>query len=89
VTDAEVAARAMFAVESLDPSPWSAGPGHRFAEHHHDRDKVLVCVAGGIVFHLASEDRALGPGDRFDLPAGTLHAATAGPHGVTCWEAFR
>jgi hypothetical protein len=28
-------------------------------------------------------------GDRLDLPAGTPHAATVGPNGVTCWEAAR
>jgi hypothetical protein len=29
------------------------------------------------------------PGDRLDLPARTLHAATVGPEGVTCLEAAR
>jgi quercetin dioxygenase-like cupin family protein len=79
----------VFAAEGLVPSEWSAGPGYRFGEHHHDHTKVLVCVAGAITFHLATGDIRLGPGDRLDLPAGTIHSATAGPAGVTCREGFK
>ena len=80
---------AAFPAEALASSTWSAKAGYRFAQHRHDRVKVLFCVEGAITFHLADGDHALRPGDRLDLPAGTLHAATAGPNGVTCMEAFR
>jgi hypothetical protein len=31
----------------------------------------------------------LNPGDRLDLPAGTVHDAVVGPQGVVCLEAHR
>ncbi len=50
---------------------------------------MLVAAAGAITFHLPEigRDVLLAAGDRLDLPAGTLHAADVGPHGVTCLEA--
>jgi quercetin dioxygenase-like cupin family protein len=75
--------------EGLSPQPWSNGPGDRYAEHGHDYDKVLVAATGSVTFHLREEGRdvELAAGERLDLPAGTRHAATVGPHGVTCLEA--
>jgi quercetin dioxygenase-like cupin family protein len=75
--------------EGLSASSWGNGPGDRYSEHRHDYDKVLVAVAGSIVFHAPASGRdfELRPGDRLDLPAGTGHAATVGPQGVTCLEA--
>jgi len=82
-------AAAAFAAETLTPSTWSTNAGYRFAQHRHDRAKVLFCVEGAITFHLADGDLTLRSGDRLDLPAATTHAATAGDRGVTCMEAFR
>lgn len=87
--DAEAAARALFASEQLAPASWSNGPGDRYPAHEHSYDKVLVCVAGSIVFHLDDRDVELAEGDRLDLAAGTTHAATVGPDGVVCWEGHR
>lgn len=78
-----------FAAEGLEPNIWSNGPGVEYAAHQHPQHKVLYCVEGSIVFHTGSGELALEPGDRIDLPAGTVHTATVGPNGVTCWEAFR
>jgi quercetin dioxygenase-like cupin family protein len=72
----------------LRPNRWSAGPGAPFAAHTHARHKVLLCEAGEITFTIGSESWAMHPGDRLDLPAGTVHTAIAGPSGVTCIEAF-
>lgn len=84
-------ARAVGALEAegLDPDAWSNRPGHRYPEHDHAYDKVLVCVEGSITFHTPDGDVVLSTGDRLDLPAGTVHAATVGPDGVTCLEAHR
>ncbi len=73
----------------LDAGSWSNGPGDVYAAHDHAYDKVLVCVRGGITFHLGGlgRDVVLDPGDRLDLPATTDHAATVGRDGVTCLEA--
>jgi hypothetical protein len=46
-------------------------------------------VRGQIVFHIASDDIDLGPGDKLVLPPHTAHAATVGAEGVHCIEAPR
>ena len=73
----------------LKASPWSNGPGETYAAHRHGYDKVLVATSGSITFHLTELGRnvELSEGERLDLPAGTEHAATVGPRGVTCLEA--
>jgi mannose-6-phosphate isomerase-like protein (cupin superfamily) len=67
---------------------WGNGPGDAYGTHVHDRDKVLFCLEGSIVFHTDDGDVALAAGDRLDLPAGTRHAATVGPDGCACVEAW-
>jgi uncharacterized protein YjlB len=68
---------------------WGNGPGDRYARHRHDEHKVLFCLGGSIVFHTHEGDLELAEGDRLDLPAGTTHAATVGPDGCECIEAYR
>jgi quercetin dioxygenase-like cupin family protein len=67
---------------------WSNGPGDTYAAHSHGYDKVLVATRGSITFHLIDlgRDVTLKPGERLELPAGTVHAATVGPDGVGCLE---
>jgi uncharacterized protein YjlB len=83
----EISAR--LGAEGMRPGSWANGPGDVYAAHAHGFDKVLVCVAGSIVFGLPGrgEHVAMGTGDRLDLPAGTEHDAVVGPEGVTCLEA--
>jgi uncharacterized cupin superfamily protein len=45
-------------------------------------------LEGSIVFHTDDGDVVLDAGDRLDLPAGTAHAATVGPDGCACVEAW-
>ena len=75
--------------EGLEASPWSNGPGDRYAAHEHGYDKVIVVERGSIEFGLPADGRSvqLGAGDRLELPAGTRHDAIVGPSGVTCLEA--
>jgi uncharacterized protein YjlB len=75
--------------EGLDPSPWSNGPGDRYAVHEHGYDKVIGVERGSIAFGLPGSGRTveLLAGDRLELPAGTAHDAAVGPGGVTCLEA--
>ncbi|HUG47532.1 MAG TPA: cupin [Candidatus Limnocylindria bacterium] len=81
--------QARLAGEGLSASNWGNGPGDRYGEHRHDYDKVLVATDGSITFHLRQHGRdvELCAGERLELPAGTFHAATVGPTGVTCLEA--
>jgi hypothetical protein len=91
VTPAELEAR--LNAHGLTPSSWSNAPGDTYAAHQHSYDKVLVAARGSITFHLVDSaadgqhDVTLSMGERLDLPAGTVHAATVGPNGVTCLEA--
>jgi mannose-6-phosphate isomerase-like protein (cupin superfamily) len=81
--------RARLATEGLDASAWGNAPGDTYAAHRHGYDKVLAAEHGSITFHLVElgRDVDLKAGERLDLPAGTLHAATVGGAGVRCLEA--
>jgi quercetin dioxygenase-like cupin family protein len=81
---------AVFEAEGCGPSRrWSNGPDDRYGRHDHQAHKVLFCLEGSIVFHLDDGEVELRPGDRLDLPARTRHAATVGPSGCVCIEAYR
>lgn len=75
--------------EGLSPYAWSNGPGDFYSAHTHSYHKVLYVVRGSITWLLPETDQAVEttPGDRIDLPRGTLHGARVGPGGVTCLEA--
>lgn len=79
----------LMADEGLSPYSWSEGPLDVYAPHSHGYDKVIYVVEGSITFGLPELDRklTLRPGDRLDLPAGTVHGATVGAEGVVCLEA--
>jgi quercetin dioxygenase-like cupin family protein len=67
---------------------WSGGPGTVYAAHSHPYRKILYCLRGSIRFQVlpAGESVELVPGDRLDLPLGTVHSALVGPEGVSCVE---
>lgn len=77
-----------FADEGLRPRWWGNVAGDVYASHAHEHHKVLYCLEGSITFHTDQGDLELRPGDRLDLSPGTPHAATVGPNGVTCIEAY-
>jgi mannose-6-phosphate isomerase-like protein (cupin superfamily) len=74
--------------EGLDPYAWSNGPHDIYAAHTHNYDKVIYVISGSITFGLPELQRnlTLFPGDRLDLPKGTLHDAMVGREGVVCLE---
>ena len=83
-------ALAVFAAEGCSsPRPWGNAPGDTYGWHSHGYHKVLLCLEGGITFHLRDGDVELPAGDRLDIEPGTEHAATVGPQGVQCVEASR
>jgi quercetin dioxygenase-like cupin family protein len=66
---------------------WSNAPGDAYSAHSHPYRKILCCLQGSIVFHLADRDVALKDGDQLELDPGVQHSATVGPSGVRCAEA--
>ena len=77
--------------EGVDPYAWSNGPGDRYASHTHGYTKILMCAAGSITFLVGEQGTPveLRPGQGFELPAGTEHAAVVGSAGCTCLEGHR
>src|SRR5947209_1466652 len=68
---------------------WSFQPRHQLDWHAHAAAKTVFCVRGHVVFHTAAGDIDMRPGDRLDIPAGAMHAATVSDNGVTCIETQR
>jgi quercetin dioxygenase-like cupin family protein len=83
--------RRLYRQEGLSPYAWSNAPGDVYAQHVHDYHKVLYVLRGSITWILPGTGQEIEthPGDRLDLPRGTVHAARVGPLGVTCLEAHR
>lgn len=78
-----------FAAERCSaPRSWGNGPGDTYGWHEHPQPKVLFCLEGSIVFHTDDGVLDLSAGDRLDVPPGTRHAATVGPNGCECVEAW-
>ncbi len=77
--------------EGLDPYAWSNGPHDIYAAHTHSFNKDIYVVSGSITFGLPELQRnvTLFPGDRLDLPAGTVHDALVGKDGVVCLEGHK
>ena len=74
---------------SSAPRFWGNAPGDTYGRHAHGYHKVLFCLEGSITFHTDAGNIELQAGDRLDLEPGVEHAATVGPHGVSCVEAAR
>ncbi len=77
--------------EGLSPYSWSNRPHDIYAAHTHSYNKVIYVAQGSITFGLPELGKqvTLKPGDRLDLPAGTLHDAQVGAQGVICLEAHK
>jgi quercetin dioxygenase-like cupin family protein len=67
-----------------DPTPVCVSPpaGYRMDEHAHDFDACALITAGEFSITVQGECRRYGVGDVFRLPAGTVHAESAGEQGA-------
>ena len=74
--------------QGLNPYSWSNEPHDVYSAHKHDYSKVIYVVSGSITFGLPllKKQVTLHAGDRIDLPAGIVHDAHVGEHGVICLE---
>jgi quercetin dioxygenase-like cupin family protein len=86
--DGAAGARAEVDARGLMWRAWSNGPRDTYGWHAHEYFKVLVCDRGSITFHTRDGDVAMHAGDRLDLEPATEHAATVGPDGCACAEAW-
>jgi quercetin dioxygenase-like cupin family protein len=75
--------RARLVADGFEAHLWHDDPGASYAPHSHERDERLWLLDGEMTFEVAGRSHRLGPGDRLELPAGTLHAAAAGVQGAT------
>lgn len=68
----------------------SLGAGHApLAPHAHSYDLRVLVLAGGITLDGPSGPAFHGPGNRFELPGGTLHRESFHPAGYTYLAARR
>lgn len=65
---------------------WQADPLEVFEPHVHDYDKTLWCAEGSIILEAENQSFSLQPGDVLEIPAMTMHSATAGVSGCACHE---
>ncbi len=61
--------------EGMTPYIWMDEPGTYYGNHSHAFDEVRWIVSGKMRYGVKDEEFVLGPGDRLDLPAGTIHWA--------------
>lgn len=79
----ERALRAELAARGFGAFLWRDDPGARYEAHAHERDESLWVLEGEMTFEADGRTLRLGPGDRLELPAGTVHTAVAGAAGAT------
>ncbi len=74
--------------QGLHPYKWSNEPHDTYSAHKHNFNKVIYVVRGSIIFGLPAIQGqvTLYPGDRLEIPAGTVHDAQVGADGVVCLE---
>lgn len=60
---------------------WRDAPGATYPEHTHGGETAHVVLDGEITILAEGETRTYRAGDRFDVPAGQVHAARVGPGG--------
>ena len=73
--------RITLAVVELDP-------GAVVAEHRHENEQLGLVLHGSMAFRVGDEERELGPGDTWTIPANTPHQAVAGPEGAVVIDVF-
>lgn len=73
--------RLTLAVVELDP-------GAVAAEHSHENEQLGIVLQGRMTFRVGGEERELGPGGTWTIPANVLHSAIAGPEGAVVIDVF-
>lgn len=64
-------------------------PNTDFGEHDHDRITVHVILNGELIMKDKNGEVIKRKGERFEIPAGTIHSAKSGPEGCTFITGFK
>ncbi len=60
---------------------WRDGPNTVYPEHTHAVTTAHVVLAGEMIVTAEGRSRRVRAGERFDVPANTVHSARMGPEG--------
>ncbi len=60
---------------------WQDGPGAHYPDHTHLLETAHVILTGEMTLVIGGRATIYRPGDRCDVPAGTVHSACMGPEG--------
>ncbi len=60
---------------------WQDAPNAYYPPHAHPNETAHVVLEGEMTIIVAGKAQVFGPGDRFDVPAGSEHAARIGASG--------
>lgn len=60
---------------------WEDAPGVFYSDHTHPTTTAHIIVSGEMKLTVNGESKTYYPGDRRDVPAGTIHSALMGPRG--------
>jgi len=74
--------RRRFEAEGWEVHAWRDPCERLYGDHTHPHDESLWVIQGTIVVCVGGEAYSLEPGDRLDLPKGTVRSAQAGPDGA-------
>jgi quercetin dioxygenase-like cupin family protein len=57
-------------------------------EHSHANEQIGILTGGSLTFRIGGEERELGPGATWSIPAHVPHSVRSGPGGATLNELF-
>jgi quercetin dioxygenase-like cupin family protein len=60
---------------------WEDGPGVCYPDHTHPTETAHVIVEGQMTVTCQGKTQTYKAGERFDVPANTIHSAQMGPKG--------
>src|SRR5262245_38602358 len=58
------------------------------SEHSHENEQLGIVLQGSVRFRVGTEERELGPGDTWRVPANVPHEVHAGPEGAVVIDVF-
>ena len=77
----------LLAAKRIDATRWAVEPMDVLAPQTKQYDKQVWCAEGSIIYMVNGNERfSLQPGDTLEIPANSMHEATAGMAGCVCYE---